>query len=391
MARPLPVTIAGTTRLALRLAASIRLVRQFDLIFIAVPILFSLLSLVILYSVSATGHFELFTSQVVFIGIGLGLFVLLLLLDYRNLRAASILLYITSLVLLLVVLIVGKTTGGATRWLDFGPFQLQPSELMKFSLVLILASQLCLRGETLTRGELGRLGLLILLPGVLTILEPDVGSAALLLLSSLPMLSHFHLERSAKRVVLAIGLLGFLVFMMSLFQVGPIKVLLKDYQRERVFSFIAPSRDPYGAGYNLRQSLISVGSGGLFGRGLGAASQSELKFLPIPHTDFIFASIAETFGFVGSSLVLLLYLVFLARILQLARSVEDRFGSLLALGIGGVFFFEIGVNIGMNLGLLPVAGVPLPFLSHGGSQTVTSFIMVGVLESIYRKRQVIRF
>ena len=178
---------------------------------------------------------------------------------------------------------------------------------------------------------------------------------------------------------------------MSFYKIGPFTPLMKDYQRSRVETFINPSSDPFGQGYNVQQALIATGSGGMFGRGLGHGSQSQLQFLPKPETDFIFSGYSEAFGLIGDLFLLLAFLILVIRMIDIANLSKDSFGYLLSIGIASTFFFQIIVNIGMNIGLAPVTGIPLPFLSSGGSSLLTSFFMIGILQSIFIHRKKMLF
>jgi len=178
---------------------------------------------------------------------------------------------------------------------------------------------------------------------------------------------------------------------LSSLKVYPFGGLLQDYQRNRILSFIDPNLDPYGRGYNVRQAQITAGSGGVFGKGLGHGSQSQLQFLPKPHTDFIFSGVAESFGFLGTMVFLLLYLYLIVRIINIGNLAKDNFGMLVCFAGAGMFLFQVLVNVGMNLGLAPVTGIPLPFASYGGSALIAYLFLIGLIESVYVRHKKISF
>jgi len=308
----------------------------------------------------------------VFAFIGLVLMFVFSFYDYRNLRNVSWVFYVLCIVLLLAVLFVGKKVFGATRWLDFGIFQLQPSELLKIATILFVSSFFA---QTVSRWYQRLIMAMVLVgaPLFLVAKQPDLGTTIVVVTIFLSLFFFWPISRKVK--------IGAVVVLLALLPLS--WTLLQDYQRNRIYTFINPGRDPYGAGYNVIQSLIAVGSGGVTGRGLGNGPQSQLNFLPVAHTDFIFAGWAEATGFVGA-MGLLLALAFLNwRIYRIASVAKDAYGRYLAIGFGAMISVQIAVNIGMNLGLAPVTGIPLPFVSHGGTALVVDFIMLGVMQSIY--------
>ena len=297
--------------------------------------------------------------------------------DYRSLNFFSTKLYFATLLVLLAVLFFGTTVRGTTGWIGFGALHIQPVETAKLVIIIFLASffskkksQLSIVVRIITSI------VLVLAPVYLIVKQPDFGSAMIIVFSWAVMLSVSGISRKNLLVLLLAGLLisysGWFV--------------LRPYQKERLVNFVNPYNDPRGSGYNVIQSMVAVGSGGVWGKGLGHGSQSQLNFLPEKHTDFIFAVIAEELGFVGATTVLLLLGILLYRIKEVARMAGDNFGYLLAIGIMIMFFSQILVNIGMNIGVMPVAGVPLPLLSYGGSSLVAVLASIGILESIYLHR-----
>jgi rod shape determining protein RodA len=285
--------------------------------------------------------------------------------------------YIIVLVMLIAVEAVGFVGGGSQRWLDLGFIQLQPSELMKPAIVLVLARfyGALPHGLIPTWRALVPAGALIAFPMGLVLLQPDLGTA------------------------LAIGFGGIMVMFLAGLPIGwfvgvgaaaaviaPLAFFfgLHDYQQKRVFTFLDPENDPLGDGYHITQSKIAIGSGGGFGKGFGEGTQSHLSYLPEPHTDFVFATMAEEWGFAGGLFVLFVFAMVLSWGLSVARRSRDRFAKLLAGGMTATIFFYVAINLMMVMGLAPVVGIPLPFLSHGGSSMMTNMICIGTLMMVNR-------
>jgi len=275
------------------------------------------------------------------------------------------------------VLVSGVVTRGAVRWLEIGAQQFQPSEFSKVALILFLASLLRKRCGSVSR-KIFLLSLAsTMLPVVLVYFQPDLGTAIILLTIWLGLIIAAGLKPVNLFLMLAGGL-GFLV---------PLWSLLKDYQRQRILNFLNPALDPLGGGYNVLQSTIAVGSGQIWGRGFGRGTQSHLQFLPEYHTDFIFASLSEEWGFVGSTLLLLFFAVLLLRILVIAREARDDFGSLLVVGVFSFLLPQVFINTGMNLGLMPITGIPLPLVSYGGSSLWVTMMALGLVQSVAMRRK----
>lgn len=285
--------------------------------------------------------------------------------------------YVIVLLLLLGVEIIGQVGGGSQRWLELGPIRIQPSELMKPTIVLVLASYF----HTLPVSMIGTWRAvvppagLIALPMVLVLLQPDLGTtlaiafggAVVLFLAGLPT-----------RWFVGGGVAALIVIPLAYF------FGLQDYQRRRVDTFLDPESDPQGAGYHIIQSKIAIGSGGIPGKGFGEGSQSHLDYLPEPHTDFVFATMAEEWGLLGGIFVLLVFGIILRWGLNVARVAPDRFSRLLAGGLTATMFFYVAINLMMVMGLAPVVGIPLPFMSHGGSSMMTNMICIGALMMVDR-------
>jgi rod shape determining protein RodA len=296
--------------------------------------------------------------------------------DYRHLKALVWPLYGLSIALLAWVLLFGDTISGAKRWIHIGPIGFQPTEVTKLSVILLAAWFLSKVPGQVDWKSLGKLLLLIGLPCGLIIIQPDLGSGLNILLLVGGMLLYRGLQ---KRVLLTILLTLPLFAPLGWF-------LLKDYQKSRILTFLNPYRDPLGAGYNTIQSQIAIGSGQLWGKGFLEGTQSQLRFLPEKHTDFVLAVFAEEWGFVGCSLLLALFCFFLYHILRVVDTSKDLFGAFLACGVFFYFFWQILINMSMVLGLMPIVGIPLPFLSYGGSSTIINFALLGLVFNVSMRR-----
>ncbi len=360
---------------------------SFDYILALIPIILSALSIAVIYSlVFSSADSALAWKQGLFAGLGIITMFGLFFIDYKGLRSAWWFIYIISIVLLIIVEIFGFAAGGAVRWIDLGFFQLQPSELAKVAVVIAFASILSKKIGRLALKEFVWLILIVLVPTALILFEPDLGTALVIVFVSFIQILFSKPSRKQLLIIFAIVSSCLLIFSLSFYKVAPFSNLMHDYQRNRVQTFINPGSDPYGSGYNVRQAQITIGSGGLWGVGLGRGSQSQLKFLPKPHTDFIFAGTAEAIGFVGASFVVLLYFFLIFRIYYQSARSSDSFGMLLGVGIGSIILFQAVINIGMNLGLAPVTGIPLPFLSSGGTSLLVMFAALGIVLSFSSKR-----
>ncbi|QNE04220.1 rod shape-determining protein RodA [Croceicoccus marinus] len=295
--------------------------------------------------------------------------------DFIRMMALPI--YVLLLLMLMAVEAIGFVGGGSQRWLNLGFMTLQPSELMKPAVVIILARFYDMLPPAATRqfSSLIVPGVLIGLPVGLVLLQPDLGTSlaiafgagVVMFLAGLPM-----------AWFVTVGLAGLAAIPVAFF------TLLHDYQQRRVLTFLDPESDPLGAGYHITQSKIAIGSGGLFGKGFGNGSQSHLNYLPEPHTDFVFATMAEEWGMMGGLFVLFVFGLLLRWGLKVATGTPDRFGRLMAAGLTATIFFYAAINLMMVMGLAPVVGIPLPFMSHGGSSMLTIMICVGLIMAVER-------
>ena len=358
-----------------------RLVQNFDWLLLILVAGLLALGLVNLYSAGfnrAAGATPLYVKQIYWLAVGLALMFFSLLYDYRHLEKLSYPIYVLSIILLLSVTLGGKIAGGSRRWLTLGTLSLQPAELVKISIVLVQATYFNRRPRTdpLRLKDLLIPGLLVFIPAVLIIKQTDLGSGILVLLvaSSILLFVGIH-WRTMVGLALTIGLSSPLVWS-----------FLKDYQRQRLLTFLNPEQDPLGSGYHILQSMIAVGSGQFWGKGFLKGTQSQLYFLPEQHTDFVFSVLAEEWGFMGGLLLLLLFTFLTLWGLQVAKDCKERFGHLLALGVTALIFWQVFINLCMVTGFLPVVGIPLPLFSYGGSSLITTLLGVGFLMNIRMRR-----
>ncbi len=320
----------------------------------------------------------LVVRQLIWIGVGVVLMTAAALFDYRALNSYAYAFYAVTLGLLILVAVAGQSTGGSRRWINLGFLKLEPSELAKLAVVLVVVH--CLREEPPRGGwrahQMLLPAVLVAIPVGLVLKQPDLGTALILLIitATLVFVGGLNWRTMAALIIGAV-------------MAAPIGWhYLKPYQRERLVSFVNPQSDPLGAGYHIIQSEIAIGSGGAWGKGIFQGTQARLNFLPEQTTDFIFAVYAEEFGFAGSMLLLGLYAVLIARGTWIARHARDRFGSLLAVGVSGIIFWQVAINIGMATGMLPVVGITLPLVSYGGSSLIAMMAAAGVLISINMRR-----
>lgn len=333
-----------------------------------------LIGLSLIYSTSLNSSKGIFVHQIIYSLLAVVLFIFFAFFDYRTLTKQSRFYYVAFVISLVALLGVGKVVQGSGRWFNLGFINLQPAEFMKLVMVLVLARFFALR-----RGEINSfknviLSLVyVLIPMALIAKQPDLGSAIVLFAIWIGMLFFSTVNKK----VFVYLLIGF-----ALFSGFAWKFLLHDYQKNRIEIFINPERDPQGKGYNVRQATIAIGSGGLFGRGLGKGLQSQLRFLPERQTDFIFASAAEELGFLGSMVIIVLYFILLSRLLMIYKICRDDLSRFLIVGIFFMLLSQIVINAGMNMGIMPVTGIPLPMLSYGGSSLLTIAVSIGIAEAV---------
>lgn len=350
--------------------------RKFDWLMFLPAFLLGIIGLTAIYSadlMKSGADFLLFKKQIITFLLGLLTVIMACLFNYRQLRNGKNILYFLGMLTLAAVLIFGQKLHGTRGWFILGPLSLQPVEVVKIILVIFLAEYFSREGRNLfTFFDIIKSFVAVLIFIILVMLQPDMGSAIILFFVWLGMLL---ISRVRKRHILA------LIFIFIVSGLAAWFFVLAPYQKDRIKVFINPTADPLVSGYNIKQSVIAVGSGGLWGKGLGFGSQSQLRFLPEAHTDFIFAMIAEEMGFLMAAVILGLFGLLFFRVLHLAQNGGNDFTAYLAVGFLIIFLTETAINIGMNLGLAPITGLPLPFISLGGSSLVSKFIMIGILES----------
>ncbi|HLH18037.1 MAG TPA: rod shape-determining protein RodA [Bryobacteraceae bacterium] len=317
-------------------------------------------------------------KQILYILGGLALMWSILGIDYHSLTHFVPALYAASVAALLGTALVGNAVFGSKRWIPLpGGVHLQVSEFVKLVIILLVARYLTdLRTDELEIWEMAKLAGLVLVPAGLVLLQPDLGTALTYLAV---LVTGAFLAGLRWKYVLTIAFVAVLVLPVSFH-------FLKDYQKARLVSFMDPERDPQGSGYQLIQSKIAVGNGGMFGKGVTKGSQTQLRFLPVPHTDFIFSAFAEEHGFVGVVVVLSLYFVMIMRIVQNAQAAPDRAGMYICMGVAGLLLFHMLVNVGMVTGNMPVTGIPLPFMSAGGSNIWSNFLALGLVNNVRLRR-----
>jgi rod shape determining protein RodA len=321
---------------------------------------------------------DYFQKQIIWVSIGIALMLLFMLVDYRLFFDVSLILYGIGLVLLLYLLVWGKTTANVKSWIHLGAFQFQPSEFMKIFTALVLAKFFDSNDRAyMNLKTFATICLIVGLPVALIVVQPDFGTAA----TFVPLMAAAMFFGGIRPKYWIIAILIVAIALPSAWF-----FFLKPYQKERIMIFLNPERDPLGSGYQVTQAKIAIGSGGITGKGFRQGTQAKLEYLPARHTDFIFAVLGEEWGFVGIIVVLTLYLFLIIQALQIAKASRDRGGTFLAISLISFFVFHILINVAMQIGLLPTTGIPLPLISYGGSSTMMFFIAVGLILNVdYRK------
>jgi rod shape determining protein RodA len=350
---------------------------QIDFLLLALVGALALLGVLGVYSAGLSSGGRFYSGQLVRIGLGFAVCLFVMLFDYRKLVERAFVLYILALLVLAGVLIFGSEVNGSKSWIHVGGLTFQPSEFTKIVVLLAVIRLISdSREEYLTHRRLMNVGVVCLIPILLIILQRDLGTAIMFV----PVVGGILLAAGVRRRLL-IG-----VLVVGLVSTPLVWFGLKDYQRQRVLVTLDPGRDPLGIGYQTRQAQIAIGSGGLVGRGIGEGRQSQLGFVPESHTDFIFALLAEETGFLGAASILLLYFLLLSRLITIGVEAKDRAGMLIIAGVVAFIFSHVLINVGMALGIVPPIGIPLPFLSYGGSSTLTTFAAIGLALSVSLRR-----
>jgi len=353
--------------------------RDLDLTLLVIVLLICGVGVLQIYSATlGTGFHSAWWKQIFYIFGGLFLMWLALASDYHSMVHYVPWLYITSVAALLGTAVVGNEVFGSKRWIPLpGGVHLQVSEFVKLVIILLVARYLTdLKTDELEIWEMAKLAGLVVVPAGLVLLQPDLGTSLTYLAV---LVTGAFLAGLRWKYVAVIAIVTVLVLPVGFH-------FLKDYQKARLVSFMDPERDPQGTGFQLIQSKIAVGNGGMFGKGVTKGSQTQLRFLPVPHTDFIFSSFAEEHGFVGVVVVLSLYFVMIMRIVQNAQAASDRAGMYICMGVAGLLLFHMLVNVGMVVGNMPVTGIPLPFMSAGGSSIWSNFLALGLVNNVRLRR-----
>lgn len=355
-----------------------RSLRDWDWLMVILSLALSGIGILQIYSATLdTKLRDAWWKQIVFVAVGIVALWVVSNIDYHSILGQVPLLYFGSLGLLVLTFAVGKTVFGSRRWISLGGFNFQASEFVKLVVILLVARYLSeLRTEKLEARDLLRLVVLVGLPLVLVLLQPDLGTS----LTYVPVLAiGVFLAGLRWKHAVAILILTAVALPAAWF-------VLHDYQRGRVLTFLNPARDPKGAGYQVIQSRIAVGAGGMWGEGVTRGSQTQLRFLPVSPSDFIFSAYAEEHGFVGVIFALGLYFLLLMQIIQNAQTAPDRAGTYICMGVATLLLFHLLVNVGMVVGRMPVTGIPLPLMSSGGSNTLSMFLMLGLVNNVRLRR-----
>jgi rod shape determining protein RodA len=358
-----------------------RLLIHFDWPLLAIVLLIASIGILNLYSISSSGEasgIAFHLKQITWVLIGLVVMISVAFIEYRYYSDFAYPIHAVTLLLLVAVMAFGMITSGAQRWIRMGSLSFQPSEFVKISLIIALAKFFQHRPdrEGFTLKDLPIPFLLLIVPMGFILKQPDLGTAIILFLILLSVLLFVRIHWTS---LLILGLTGASVLPL-------LWGFLKEYQKKRIYTFFNPSLDPLGSGYHIIQSKVAVGSGGIFGKGFMKGTQCKLGFLPEQQTDFIFSVLAEEWGFIGSLIVIALYLVLILWGLRIAVTAKDRFGAILSFGVVAMLFWHAFINIGMVLGMMPVVGIPLPLLSYGGSFMVSTLMGVGLLINVSMRR-----
>lgn len=365
-----------------------RLIENFDWSIIWVLLGIIAIGLLSIYSalfqqIKANPTHNLFIKQLIWLALGFCVMTCSLMVDYQKLRAVSIWLYVGVVLALLIVLVVGREVNGSKRWLELFGFQFQPSEFMKIVIVITLASYFSSQ-DIPPYPSFVRLiipGVMVAIPLLLILAEPDLGTAITLLATSLTVIFFMGIRWRYIGLVIA----GFAPLLWPVWE-----HVLKPYQKKRILILIRPDLDPLGAGYHIRQSKIAIGSGMFTGKGFLNGTQNKLHFLPEKHTDFIFSVWAEEWGFLGCMVLLILLSALIALSFRVARRSKDRFGTLIVIGMTALILWQALINIGMVIGVLPVVGITLPFVSYGGSSIISLCLAIGLIENVSMRRFLFR-
>lgn len=362
-----------------------RIVHYFDWAFLAFVLAICAMGVINIYSTgfsSAEGNVPLYLKQVQWIALGLIFMMIVFFIDYRVIIQYAYVIYGITIILLIIVFFIGYTSHGSQRWLGSGFFAFQPSELMKVVIIITLARYFDNHksGEPYKLKELLIPLLIVMVPFVMILKQPDLGTALMLILIFVSVVFFMGVDKKSLIVVLGAALI-----------LLPIAWhFLKDYQKERLVTFLNPEEDPLGAGYHILQSIIAIGSGEFSGKGFLSGSQTQLKFLPEQQTDFVFSVFAEEWGFIGGIILIVMFMIIILWGLKIALQARDLSGTITTFGVTAFVAWEFFINIGMVLGILPVVGIPLPFFSYGGSAMLSLMVAVGLLINVSARRFILQ-
>lgn len=363
-----------------------RMLEHFDWITFCIVLFICIIGILTIYSATRPPLDEgesppFYIKQLIWLLIAIMTLVIFVTFDYVKIKEYWLILYIIGISLLIIVLFMGKTAMGAKRWINLGFFSFQPSEIFKIIFIISISAFLENKESPLSaKDTLKTLIIFGIIPFLLIMKQPDLGTAILILTITIIMIIYKGL--TIRLLILFLSLcITSIVFLWEILWAG-----LKEYQKNRLIAFIDPSIDPRGIGYNIMQSVITVGSGGLFGKGFLEGTQGPLKFLPERHTDFIFPIFSEEWGFIGCLFLLALYFTVFIRCFQTSVIAKNSFGKLLAIGFTSIFVLYFFINIGMTLGIMPVVGIPLPFMSYGGTTLLANFTGIALVINVRMRR-----
>jgi rod shape determining protein RodA len=364
-----------------------RLLQNFDWLLFITAIFITLIGVMTIYSatrpVAGSGYQIFYLKQLYWLCLSIAGFLVVVMINYMWFIRFAYILYFLGIILLLAVFFLGKEIMGAQRWISLGFFSFQPSELFKILFILCFAHYLSLKkeGSELELNSIVKIFVVFfVIPAILILKQPDLGTVVMIFLIFTSMVLTAGVRRKIVIIAIIIGLIS-IPFVGNIIWGG-----LEEYQRERIIAFVNPYVDSQGVGYHITQSKVSIGSGGFWGKGYLKGTQGPLRFLPERHTDFIFSVFAEEWGFAGSVVLFLLFLLIILRGFDTAKKARDASGRYIAIGITYMLFFYFIINVGMTIGVVPVVGVPLPFMSYGGTALMTNFIALGFLVNVRMRR-----
>ena len=362
-----------------------RIFQHFDWTLLALVLSVCAIGILNIYSTGFSareGQYPFYLKQIQWIVLGLIFMMIIFLIDYRVIIQGAYIIYGISVAFLVVVCLFGYAAHGSQRWLGGGGFALQPSELMKLVIIITLARYFDdhKANEPYKLKELFVPFLIVIVPFLLILKQPDLGTALILIIIFISIVFFIGVNWKSVSIALSGGLI--------LIPIG--WHFLKDYQKDRLITFLNPENDPLGAGYHIIQSMIAVGSGEIFGKGFLSGSQTQLKFLPEQQTDFVFSVFAEEWGFIGGLILIIMFMAIIFWGLKIALQARDLLGTIIAFGITALISWEVFINIGMVLGILPVVGIPLPFLSYGGSAMLSLMAAIGLLMNVSARRFILQ-